>query len=47
MQLYFIRYGEVALGFDDHAALPMSALYQAIQSNDLGAVLREIANLGS
>jgi hypothetical protein len=47
MQLYFIRYGEAALGFDDHAALPMSALYQAIQSNDLGAVLREIANLGS
>jgi hypothetical protein len=43
MQLYFIRYGEAALGFDDHGTLPMSPLYQAIQSNDLGAVLREVA----
>jgi hypothetical protein len=42
MQLYLIRYGEAAQGFDDQGALADSALYQAIQSNDLASVVREV-----
>jgi glycosyltransferase involved in cell wall biosynthesis len=42
IQLYFIRYGDAAQGFDDPGALPSSELYQAAQANDLGRVLRTI-----
>jgi hypothetical protein len=40
IQLYFIRYGDAAQGFDDPGALVGSELYQATQRNDLARVLR-------
>jgi hypothetical protein len=39
LQLYLIRYSDIALGFHDSQALLVSELYQSIQSNDLARLL--------
>jgi hypothetical protein len=44
MQLYLIRYGEAAQGFDDPETLAISELYQAIQANDLRRVLQTLTS---
>lgn len=38
IQLYFIRYGDAAQGFEDPSALFESELYRAAQSNDLATM---------
>jgi hypothetical protein len=43
IQLYFIRYGDAAQGFDDPTALFESELYRATQSNDLAGVFSLIS----
>jgi glycosyltransferase involved in cell wall biosynthesis len=44
MQLYFIRYGEAAQGFDDYGSLLNSELYKAVQSNNLAKVLQAVSD---
>ena len=45
IQLYFLRYGQIAQGFVDGSPLLSSDLYISAQSNDLARVLKNLSEL--